>query len=211
MSYNIEGNIDFYTMLHSIDDTSNNIINYNDFCLISNTKLTSTAIKLSCGHSFNYEPIYREVIKQKLNRSTLEVVKLAEYQIKCPYCRNIQEKLLPFLKIPGTKRLYGVNHPLHKTMCNNLCEYQFKSGKNKGKTCDSICFFEYCNTHQTLVEKNKMKPKTDNSKTSKTKTVKQLREMAKELDVKKYYKMKKIELMEAIHSIQNSNIVIDPK
>jgi len=216
-------------MLNNDPILSNDIVNNNDDsnnCLISNTKLTSNAIKLSCGHVFNYESIYKEVSKQKIHRSVLEVVKLKEYQLKCPYCRTIQDKLLPFLKLPGIRKIFGVNHPLHKTMCTNTCKYHFKTGKNKGKPCDMICFFECCNTHQSAIEKKKLKNESitikptnnisnssSNSSSSNTenKTVKQLHEIAKGMNIKKYYKMKKMVLLEAIQSNQNSNIVIDPK
>lgn len=222
-SYIIEGGIDFYSMLNDEPMISNDIVNNNDdsnICLISNTKLTSNAIKLSCGHAFNYESIYKEVSKQKINRSVLEVVKLKEYQLKCPYCRTIQDKLLPFLKLPGIRKIFGVNHPPHKTMCNNTCNYHFKTGKNKGKSCDTICFFECCNTHQSIIEKKKLKNESitikstnniSSSSSTENKTVKQLHEIAKGMNIKKYYKMKKMVLLEAIQSNQNSNIVIDPK
>jgi hypothetical protein len=222
MSYIIEDNIDFYSMLHDNHTISNNIITHyddndddDDVCLISNTKLTSNAIKLLCGHIFNYESIYREVVQQKKYKSGLDVVKLKEYQIKCPYCRTIQDKLLPFLKVKGVKRIFGVNHPIEKTMSTNICNYPFKSGKNKGKLCKMLCFFEYCNLHQPIIEKKKLKNKNvvenNNINNYEMKTVKQLHEIAKGMNIKKYYRMKKVVLIDAIQSTENSNKVIDLK
>ena len=59
MKYIIEDNINFFDELNSDDCDPNNT------CLIENKPLVDNFITLSCGHKFNYLPIYNEIIKQK--------------------------------------------------------------------------------------------------------------------------------------------------
>ena len=65
-------------------------------CLITNEKLKDNHIEFICKHKFNYNPIFNEICKQKMNfikkkqHNYLEVQKLTKYQMKCPYCRKIQ-------------------------------------------------------------------------------------------------------------------------
>ena len=192
MSYIIEDNIDFYTMLNDNTIVSNQI--EPEMCLISNTKLDpNSSIKLMCGHSFNYLSIYKEVISQKIHASCLEVTKLKEYQMKCPYCRNIQNKLLPYIKMDNVEKMFGVNSPLHHTMCMNKCKYLFKSGKRKNFVCDSLCYAEFCNTHNKAVL-----AKTDNTNDYTKMTVAALREIAKTNQMKNLSKLKKAELLDMI-------------
>ena len=66
------------------------------YCLISKEPLEDIHIKLTCNHYFNYEPIFNEIIKQKVKKNYKEVQKLRKYEIKCPYCRNVQTELLPY-------------------------------------------------------------------------------------------------------------------
>ena len=56
---------------------------------------------------FNYSSIYNEIIKQKTIKNYKEVQKLHKDSIKCPYCRTIQDKLLPYN--PQFKKIKLVN------------------------------------------------------------------------------------------------------
>ena len=203
MSYLTEDNVDFFSLLNNDDSDVNNIINENsNMCLISNTIIDKTSsIKLYCGHEFNYLPLYKEIIGQKVRQSVLEVVKLKDSQIKCPYCRNIQHKLIPYIKLNGVRKMSRVNNPVNITMCNNNCEYTFKSGKRKGKKCDSLCYFNYCNTHS--VNKLNDETKSNNEIDYSTMTVKDLRVIAKDNSISKYYSMKKTILVDTIKKCLN--------
>ena len=80
-------------------------------CLISKEPLGQTKISLECGHAFNYVPLLNEVVKQKCGHRTTEVVKLRLNQVKCPYCRNIQNLVLPYCPSLEPRRMVGVNAP----------------------------------------------------------------------------------------------------
>lgn len=131
------------------------ITNEEDVCLISLEPLEKNHITLLCGHKFNYESIFNEVYSQKYIKNYNEIEKLTLKQIKCPYCRNIQNKLLP--KHPNFKKMRGINSPDQYCMFQNNCHYVFRNGKRKGETCNKSCFDEYCKIHLKMIEKQKNK------------------------------------------------------
>ena len=129
-------------------------------CLISNLPLDCNHISLSCGHKFNYKSIFSEVKNQK-RYSHLETQKLKSNQIKCPYCRNIQNGLLPHYG--NFAKITGINWPPSKQFKPNKCLYQFVSGKKKGLVCDKKCFNKYCPSHEKIINKRATK-KSHNQK-----------------------------------------------
>jgi len=151
MDYILEDGVDFYKLLHSDDvDLSNNN------CLITHEPLERNHITLSCNHSFNYNALYNEVIRQKTKINTLEITELKINEIKCPYCRNIQNGLLP--KLPNTPSVYGVTRPKKYCMQCYTCSWVYKTGKNVGKTCVSIATHledkPLCNKHFNISNKS---------------------------------------------------------
>ena len=123
----------------------------NEICLISRNSKDKTHIKLLCNHGFNYVNILNEVINQKKPSNYKN--KLNFNQIKCPYCRNIQDYLLPHIK--GFPLVKGVNSPKKYGLYTHKCCYIFKKGKNKDKSCDSPCNGQYCNSHEKIINKKK--------------------------------------------------------
>ena len=91
----------FYQYINSNDDILE-ISNYDDICNITGSKLEEKYIKLNCGHKFNYEPLYQETINQKIKKSYYSSIKLNINQLQCPYCRSVQNEILPRFK--NTKR-----------------------------------------------------------------------------------------------------------
>ena len=127
--------------------------NIDDICLISHTKLDKEHVALECGHKFNYKPIYTEVTNQKKYKNNYETQQLKIYQLKCPYCRNIQNKILPFYNdlINDFPKIYGVNSPNKHCMFTSKCSHVFKSGKRKGIKCLTHCNGNKCNAHKNIV------------------------------------------------------------
>ena len=145
---------DILTMIND-NDTNDNDTNDNDnICLISQTPLTSDFIKLECNHTFNYSYIYEEIKNQKLGINKYETQKLKNNQLKCPYCRNIQNKILPYLENGCYPKIYGVNYPLKYCMLANRCDYMFKRGENKNTFCLKPCLYNKCKSH---MNENKIK------------------------------------------------------
>tara|TARA_B100000900_G_scaffold414483_1_gene441248 strand:- start:3954 stop:4571 length:618 start_codon:yes stop_codon:yes gene_type:complete len=145
-------------LFNQIINSKDNDLENNDresYCLISNSKLEKNYITLECGHSFNYIPLYHEVVYQKTKR-LLDNHRLHKNQIKCPYCRSITNSLLPFYKYYTQKQIIGVNAPYSLTMKtkNNKCEYFNK--KTNTKCCNDACNTNsgfFCNKHISLTYK----------------------------------------------------------
>ena len=117
--YNIEGNINFYEELFkSLDEDTDD---ETTLCQITGFMLDSNSVTLECNHKFNYEPLYKEICRQKFQFCTYDThmmnkndqIKIRDsnldYFIKCPYCRNIQFTILPYYEELGLKPRYGIN------------------------------------------------------------------------------------------------------
>jgi hypothetical protein len=113
--YNIEGNIDFYGELYKMMDDNKEDENYNldnkenNFCLISNTPLVEHFVKLTCGHKFNYIPLYKDILNHRKKFHNMERQSLRPHELRCPYCRSVQKGLLPFIPELGLDKEHGVN------------------------------------------------------------------------------------------------------
>ena len=107
--YIVESNIDFYSELSKIE--SDDEYNSDNKCLITNEPLVDRHVKLTCGHTFNYLPVFNDILnhKTKFNNmeSTAGTLKLNE--LRCPYCRNIQVGVLPYYEDLVAKLVNGVN------------------------------------------------------------------------------------------------------
>jgi hypothetical protein len=140
-----------FESISSADDTKSNIHNSqkSNVCLISGEVLDNTKVTLICNHSFNYTHIFKEIFMQKYKPSITEIQKLKRHQIKCPYCRNIQDYLIPPLE--GFKNTLYINYPLNMVMTNNTCSYKFNRGKRKNLECAKPCINEYCIQHTKIM------------------------------------------------------------
>lgn len=145
--YVVEGGIDFFAELNKDGDDSGGevaMLPTGDVCLITNAPLHKDCIQLDCGHKFNYIPLYREIIHQKcarisqnmivggstkgsamvLNqRHALETARLKNNQIRCPYCRQNTDQLLPYYPYNNVRQTLHVNHPPHFTMPRKRCTH----------------------------------------------------------------------------------------
>ena len=141
LAKNEANNLFKYLLNNDIEKNTENI------CLISNTILDSNYIKLDCSHCFNYLSLHNEIVYQK-TKKLLDNYTLKFDEIKCPYCRGITNKLLPFYKYYNIKQIKGVNSPYHLTMNLNKCEFLIK--KTNKRCEESACITKFgcfCNKH----------------------------------------------------------------
>ena len=194
MNYEIEENFDWKNELNKEDlnlDVS--------YCLISGEALTDGSITLPCNHYFNYYFLYTEIIKQKNNK--LESKKLTYKQIKCPYCREIHNNLLPFYNLPNIKKIYGINSPDSLTFKFNKCDYIYKSGKKQGCLCNNNAINtklgNFCKNHYKLqcmeINKNDLKTPLEKLKVQELKLI--LKKNKCKVGGKKQELIKRIEQM----------------
>jgi hypothetical protein len=136
-----------------------------NICLITKEPLEPNHITLSCNHKFNYVPLYNEVVNQKNKQNNIyEIAKLSSNQIKCPYCRAITNKLLPYIAYPSVKVIKNVNSYV-TTSYNNNPEYFLyapKCSHNTKNPCQKYgVYYEAENIllcpqhHKTYVTKQK--------------------------------------------------------
>jgi len=156
--YIIEGNINFQEELYKLLDEDSE--NEDELCQITGLPLTDKHIVLECNHHFNYDALYKEIVRQKYEFKTYEPYTLQtkylqkfrdsklDYFIKCPYCRNIQFTVLPYYKELGLKEIYGINS-LNKTF--KIYGVTFQSGE----CCEKInTFGDTCQQKYTTIIPN---------------------------------------------------------
>lgn len=120
----------------------------NNSCLISGEPLDNNHITLDCKHKFNINELYNEVVQQKTKHTLyFNKTKIKYNEIKCPYCRTITPKLLPYFKYYNNNLIYGVNCPQHLTMQLYECEYKGKKNTNCGKNACITNSGTLCNNH----------------------------------------------------------------
>ena len=135
----------------SINNRDSDDENNEDICLISHETLDDSHVRLLCSHKFNYSFIYAEVFNQKFSSNHNEIQRLKKFQFKCPYCRTIQDGVLP--SHPNFPKTNTVNSPSTQIIKNSNCEYAFLSGKRKGLKCSKPCYGKYCNNNKKIIEK----------------------------------------------------------
>lgn len=162
MNFIIEGNLNFYDELNKteLDDDEDET----NTCLLTYMTLDKNHITLPCNHKFNFFPLYREIICQKTPslKSYLNTEKLQFNEIKCPYCRQKSNKLLPYIKLNDNMMFHqGVNSPEKFCMSFHKCSHIFRSGKNKNSICCKTAYYNgencYCNKHHILINKKNEK------------------------------------------------------
>ena len=141
----------FYKTLFENISNTNKEQEDDNICLISGESLDDSKLQLECGHWFNYFYIYKEIKNQKCKYNKNELQHIKKYQIKCPYCRNIQNSLLP--PYNNFTPVTYVNSPIKYCMKNKNCKYVFKSGKRKGEKCDKKTHIDYCSSCKTNMKR----------------------------------------------------------
>ena len=116
-------------------------------CLITRQPINNE-MKLKCNHIFEYDAIL-ENLKKTQSTTSFHV---------CPYCRRKFDNFIPFYQ---THKNHVFDKQIFKKNNYLKCSHVFKSGKNKGTTCNkSANKFEigiFCNSHYNKIIS---KPKT---------------------------------------------------
>lgn len=162
------------------------LIDEDNTCLITNENLRDNNIELNCGHKFNYEALYNEVVYQK-TRKLLDNAQLKINQVKCPYCRNVTNKLIPFYKYYSVKQVRGVTYP--EEYCMKI--YECEDVKNGKKCTKSGCKTEngiFCNKHLVTTKEDEIILKNENK------------------DVFNYYKKKKMVELKKILNLNHCKV-----
>ena len=167
-NYTIEGNFDFYKELYeSLDDSDNNNMDEQSaqVCLISNAPLTKHFVELECKHKFNYVPLFKDLVNHKTKFSSLDTHRLKVNEIRCPYCRNKQGNVLPYIEELGLPKEHGVNW-INMDLMSTTNVVDLKLGQccwGNGNECSAIHVLtngssnlDYCYYHYKLTAKKAM-------------------------------------------------------
>ncbi len=217
--YFIEENINFYEELYKSLDKEEDTNNDTNCCLISNLPLTENYVTMCCGHKFNYQPLFYDILNHKKKFNSMERHYLKSSDIRCPYCRNVQKKLLPYVE--GYPKVHGVNYYDENTSkikysckMNSIklvndgyilgdCCYETSKISENGDavkcTNNMVKMFTnnkfYCPLHKCLMlkkimQENKLKQKKKKKKAKEEKKMKKLEEKMKLKAEKKIQKTK---------------------
>ena len=154
-TYNIEDNIDFYKEINTLDSDSDSDSKFDDICLLTNDKLKSNYIELTCGHKFNYTALINEVFHYKFKSNIYNKHKDKNLNdTMCPYCRKYTKGLLPYIPTEYDMKIKYVNSPLKFCFKNRKCmynNYYFNMCNNNAyESSNGI----YCTKHHSIIKKN---------------------------------------------------------
>ena len=219
--YFIEENINFYEELYKSLDKEEDTNNDTNCCLISNLPLTENYVTMCCGHKFNYQPLFYDILNHKKKFNSMERHYLKSSDIRCPYCRNVQKKLLPYVE--GYPKVHGVNYYDENTSkikysckMNSIklvndgyilgdCCYETSKISENGEpvkcTNNMVKMFTnnkfYCPLHKCLMlkkimQENKLKLKEEKKKAKEEEKMKKLEEKMKLKGEKKKAKLSSV-------------------
>lgn len=182
-NYIIEGEIDFLNEINNIKEDEEDKQDEQDKCLISGENLSDNYVTLLCNHKFNYKQLYYEIFNQKTgkNQVSYNMKFQSVNHITCPFCRNKQNKILPYIEEEIAETTYGVNYPFKYCMYNSTCKYKYISGKNKNNECGKECNGEYCLKHKKHMKKKAQQQIQDKSETKNIQEIKNIQETCKAL------------------------------
>lgn len=153
MKHVIEDSGSFAEIFDSLGVT----LDYTNRCLISNEVLEERNVTLPCNHTFNYVPLYTAILSEK-QRSNDFGYNLRRNEMRCPYCREVFERVLPYYERDGVQQVRGVNaNPASSTMSCFQCTHSFK---DKTHTCPTPAHITsigtYCSKHAAAFEKKRI-------------------------------------------------------
>jgi len=108
-------------------------------CLITNEPLKKYAIRLNCGHCFNYEPLSNAIFQYK--KDLKNNTNFVDADTLCPYCREKTVGLLPY--VPISEKINGVNMPHKHSFGEKSCKHVMMNKKE----CGRKCYFDKCHLH----------------------------------------------------------------
>ena len=234
-NYTIEGGMNFYEELYKmLDEDSPNNEQSEELCLITNQPLTENYVTLECNHKFNYMPLFNDIRNHKKKFNTLESHKLSSSEIRCPYCRNKQKKLLPYYESMGSSmKVTGVNsmpEPPPGYQVGTCCYYPPEN--NQSQFCSSNVILldlnnkTYCSNHYSYAiyhvkkaaakkekeeSKQKAKEEKKKAKEEEKQKAKEEKQKAKEEEKQKAKEEKQKAKEEAKPSAPKKKTKLEPK
>jgi len=211
---------EFYKYLE--DSLKDDLVEEN-VCLITSMPLDEFSIKLTCGHSFNYKALYNELISQRFRFNNFH--NNTKKQLKCPYCRDVINDLLPYYPELELDLVYGVNSndlQYKKIMNYGVCVYANTVEYHNGKCCYNypetiiMCHATYvilhketnktyCSSHIGIMRKNYNKQLIKAKRHQINLEKKEIKLLQKLLQQKEKAIKKKTSIKKALHKLENDD------
>ena len=205
-NYLIEDNINFYEELNKSLNIDKEDSSEEKYCLITHELLLDDHVLLDCNHTFNYKALFNDIMNHKKKFNSMERHILRGIEIRCPYCRNVQKKLLPYNekypKVHGVNyfddnykeynndyknKNYLLNGYVEGNCCFEDCIYDLTNNTNKILKCPNTCVKllclnnkYYCSLHKYQMIKQFVKEKKLKEKEEKMKIKKENKKMKDE-------------------------------
>jgi len=177
-----EVTINIKDLMDTIDDENKENKENKKTCLITGEKIKEPFVIMECGHTFNYVPLYKDLINQKNKFQILDTDKLGLQVVRCPYCRSKQNTLLPYYELPEVMKIHGINWLDEECMKNvyykGLCEFVSPYLDNHYFHCSNNYVIKmsdgksYCFYHQKIKTKQLLKEKAKKEKEKQKEEVK---------------------------------------
>lgn len=160
--YVAENNMDFYKLLSDIENDDEK---EDELCMITKNNLTDTHIVLDCNHKFNYLPLLKDMYTRMYLSHEVKCLRgfpLNVNKIECPYCRRINNRILPFLKEEYDVKIYGLNSLVKDDVIQEINIPFYDIYKCSVEDCHKYCYAGYllpfCMYHlsnKKLIKKHK--------------------------------------------------------
>ena len=138
LNYVIKGNSSFNFYEELYNDTSEEEKQDEEIntCLITGNPLRDDYIEMECGHKFNYDALFNDILNHKQKFNSMERRCLRTMEIRCPYCRHVQNKLLPYSEKYEYEKIHGINH------YDELLALSRDSSSRGSKWAKGVCDYE---------------------------------------------------------------------
>ena len=191
-NYIIEENIDFYSELYNEIHILNEKNENDNICLITSKPLIDKFFTMNCGHKFNYIPLYFDLKNQKEKFNNMEnfSLKLKTNELRCPYCRQKHNGVLPYYIDLNLKKINGVNYidtnlkyyNENKKICNFIqclnVGYNINHKLENLNYCDNK---NYCLKHAKYIIKKHNKEDKEDIKIQQKQLKEEAKKQAKQL------------------------------
>jgi hypothetical protein len=160
---------EFFTLLNAPTDAHTDVSADNLTCGITHESCVNP-ITLECGHTFEYTALVAELVNRrtinKAGRFASHADRSIKHGFKCPYCRTLHMKTLPYFRLKGISLSRGINCPAKTQMkYSHTCPVLTKSGTNKGQPCGKVAFFHSKDAVQRYCARHGADVMTEDSKT----------------------------------------------
>ena len=104
-------------------------------CLLAGESLGANHVTAPCGHRFNYLPLFLEARAQLNQPRPYDTDYVGRGQMRCPYCRQVSNGVLPYVPTLVADKVKNVNWPPGRAIAHRRCDQILARGPKAGQAC----------------------------------------------------------------------------